>query len=57
MFHDSSGFGWCGTQGGNNGCRDGNNICWKPRSDGCNVGDRRCAYLTGPDEGVIYAAR
>jgi len=58
MFHyyDSE-FGWAGTQGGDYGCRDGNNICWMPRSLGCNVGAQRCAYLTGTGEGVIYAAR
>jgi len=48
---------WSGTQGGDNGCRDGNNICWMARSLGCNVGSSRCAYLTGANEGVIYAVR
>ena len=58
MFHDfENNFGWCGTQGGNNGCRDGNNICWMPRSLGCNVGAERCAYLIEAGEGVIYGAR
>jgi len=46
-----------GTQGADNGCRDGNNICWARRSMGCNVGSRRCAYLTDAGEGVIYAYR
>ncbi len=58
MFHDyENTFGWCGTQGGNYGCRDGNNICWMPRSLGCNVGASRCAYLIDPGEGVLYGAR
>ncbi len=58
MFHAfESGFGYAGTQTGNYGCRDGNNICWMPRSGGCNVGDTRCSLLTGPGEGVIYAGR
>lgn len=58
MFSSADGdVGYCGTQTGDYGCRDGNNICWVPRSDGCNVGDRRCSYLTGPGEGVIYAVR
>ena len=60
MFeHGASNLGWNGTQGGPYGCRDGNNICWMARglSHGCNVGDRRCAYLTGEGEGVIYAYR
>src|SRR5207249_2010542 len=46
-----------GTQSGDYGCRDGNNICWSPRGLGCNVGDGRCSYLTGSGEGVIYAVR
>jgi hypothetical protein len=58
VFSSASGdVSYCGTQTGDNGCRDGNNICWMPRSDGCNVGDRRCSMLTGPGEGVIYAVR
>ncbi|MFT4626976.1 MAG: hypothetical protein ACI8PZ_005657 [Myxococcota bacterium] len=58
MFSSSNGdVGYCGTQTGDYGCRDGNNVCWVPRSDGCNVGDRRCSYLTGPGEGVVYAVR
>jgi cysteine-rich repeat protein len=58
MFHDYEGnFGWCGTQGGNYGCADGNNICWMPRSLGCNVGADRCATLGGNDGGVVYAVR
>jgi cysteine-rich repeat protein len=58
MFHDyENAFGWCGTQGGDYGCRDGNNICWMPRSQGCNVGAGRCAYLIDAGEGVIYGAR
>jgi hypothetical protein len=58
MFHDYSGsLLWCGTQGGNYGCPDGNNICWMPRGLGCNVGGQRCASLSGVNEGVIYAAR
>lgn len=58
MFHDyESNFGYCGTQTGDLGCRDGNNICWMPRSGGCNVGSTRCSYLTGTNEGVIYAMR
>ena len=58
MFHDSeAGFGYAGTQGGNNGCVDGNNICWMPRRLGCNVGSQRCALLSGANEGVIYAGR
>nr|WP_276603711.1 fibrinogen-like YCDxxxxGGGW domain-containing protein [Nannocystis pusilla] len=58
MFHDyEDGFGYCGTQTGDYGCRDGNNVCWMPRSLGCNVGSARCAYLIDPGEGVIYAAR
>jgi len=48
---------WHGTQGGDYGCRDGNNICWQGRSMSCNVGSERCALLTGPGEGVIYAVR
>ena len=58
MFHESNGnLGWHGTQGGDSGCRDGNNICWMSRNQGCNVGAGRCAYLTGNGEGVIYAVR
>ena len=58
MFHDyENQFGWCGTQGGDYGCRDGNNICWMPRSQSCNVGAGRCAYLIEAGEGVIYGAR
>ena len=58
MFHDSeSGFGYAGTQGGNYGCVDGNNICWVPRSLSCNVGSQRCSLLSGTNEGVIYAGR
>jgi len=60
MFADSGGSpsrGYCGTQKGDYGCRDGNNICWVPRSDSCNVHDRRCALLSGVGEGVIYAVR
>ncbi len=58
MFHDYTGSVlWSGTQGGNYGCPDGNNICWMPRGLGCNVGAQRCAYLKGNNEGVIYAAR
>ena len=49
--------GWCGTQGLNKGCRDGNNICLQPRSLSCNVGAERCALLSGDGEGVIYAVR
>ncbi|MDB4932429.1 MAG: uncharacterized protein JWM10_4913, partial [Myxococcaceae bacterium] len=57
MFHDFSGIRYAGTQTGDYGCRDGNNICWMPRSGSCNVGDTRCSYLTGTGEGVIYAGR
>jgi cysteine-rich repeat protein len=58
MFHDyENTFGYCGTQTGDYGCRDGNNICWMPRSMGCNVGAARCAYLVENGEGVIYAVR
>ena len=58
MFHDfENGFGYCGTQTGDYGCRDGNNICWMPRSLGCNVGAARCAYLIEAGEGVIYGVR
>jgi cysteine-rich repeat protein len=58
MFHDyENTHGYCGTQTGDYGCRDGNNICWMPRSLGCNVGSARCAYLVDPGEGVIYGAR
>ena len=58
MFHDyEQNFGWCGTQGGNYGCRDGNNICWMPHSLGCNVGAQRCAYLVEAGEGVLYGVR
>ncbi len=57
MFHDHSGIGYHGTQGGNYGCRDGNNICWRSRGDGCNVGGRRCALLVEAGQGVVYAAR
>ena len=49
--------GYCGTQGQDLGCRDGNNICWGPRSLSCVVYDKRCALLTGDGEGVIYAVR
>ena len=50
--------GYTGPQGGNNGCRDGNNICWGTRSlNWCNAADRRCAFLSGAGEGVIYAYR
>ncbi|MFT4627878.1 MAG: hypothetical protein ACI8PZ_006570 [Myxococcota bacterium] len=48
---------YCGTQTGDYGCPEGNNICWVPRSDGCNVDDRRCSYLSGPGEGVVYGVR
>lgn len=50
---------WAGTQGGNQGCKDGNNICWQQRGKGygCNVGSQRCAYMSGAGEGVIYAYR
>jgi hypothetical protein len=67
MFHGcDSDMCYAGTQTGDNGCRDGNNICWMPKSnrplfdgspDGCNVADQRCALLTGLDEGVVYAVR
>ncbi|MFT4621409.1 MAG: hypothetical protein ACI8PZ_000061 [Myxococcota bacterium] len=58
MFsYTGGGVDWSGTQGGDYGCRDGNNICWMNRSLGCNVGDGRCANLTGDGEGVIYAVR
>jgi cysteine-rich repeat protein len=58
MFHDyENTFGWCGTQGGNYGCRDGNNICWMPHSLGCNVGSSRCAYLVEDGEGALYGVR
>ncbi|HCP46968.1 MAG TPA: hypothetical protein DIU15_13055 [Deltaproteobacteria bacterium] len=58
MFADSSnGHGYHGTQGGNNGCADGNNICWQSRGLGCNVGSSRCSLLSGAGEGVIYAVR
>ena len=57
MFHDGSGIGYHGTQTGDYGCRDGNNICWNPRGGGCNVGSYRCSYLTGTGEGVIYAVK
>ena len=57
MFHDNTGISWNGTQGGDYGCRDGNNICWVTRGQGCNVGAGRCAYITGNGEGVIYAVR
>ena len=58
MFHDyENTFGWCGTQTGDYGCRDGNNICWMPRSLGCNVGAERCAYLVEDGEGVLYGVR
>ena len=57
MFHDFSGIQYHGTQGGDYGCRDGNNICWMSRGLGCNVGSARCAYLTGQGEGVVYAVR
>jgi hypothetical protein len=58
MFHDGiPALSYCGTQGGNYGCPDGNNICWGPRGLGCNVGAGRCAALKGNGEGVIYAAR
>jgi len=48
---------WAGTQGGDYGCRDGNNICWQARSLACNVSAERCAYLTDTDEGVVYGVR
>ena len=57
MYHDYSTIGYHGTQGGDYGCRDGNNICWVSRSAGCNVGAARCAYLVGSGEGVVYGAR
>ena len=60
MFHDykpTPFFGYCGTQTGDYGCPDGNNICWMPRSMGCNVGAGRCASLVGANQGVIYGAR
>jgi hypothetical protein len=57
MFSDYANFGWHGTQGGDYGCRDGNNICWQTQGMSCNVGGDRCANLTDPDEGVIYAIR
>ena len=58
MFHDyEANFGWCGTQGGDYGCRDGNNICWMPHSLGCNVGAQRCAYLVEAGEGALYGVR
>ena len=57
MFHSSTGIGYHGTQTGDYGCRDGNNICWSPRGYGCNVGSNRCSYLTGTGEGVIYAVK
>ena len=58
MFADSSNsHGYHGTQTGNNGCADGNNICWQSRSLGCNVGSARCSLLSGNGEGVIYAVR
>jgi len=60
MFTDySNGHGYHGTQTGNYGCADGNNICWMSRGLGlsCNVGSSRCSLLSGPGEGVIYAVR
>ncbi len=57
MFHDSSNIGYHGTQSGNYGCRDGNNICWRTHGQGCNVGAGRCSYLTAHNEGVIYGVR
>jgi hypothetical protein len=57
MFHDYSGIQYHGTQGGDYGCRDGNNICWMSRGLGCNVGGSRCANLINAGEGVYYAVR
>ena len=58
MFADSdSTVNWSGTQGGDYGCRDGNNIFLKARSLSCNAGDRRCALLSGDGEGIIYTVR
>ena len=53
-----AGNGYFGTQSGDYGCRDGNNICWGSRTpSGCNVSAQRCAYLTGTGEGVVYGFR
>ena len=58
MFNDyQTDNNWRGTQGGDYGCRDGNNICWMPRPGGCNVGNYRCAYIRDQGEAVIYGAR
>jgi len=57
MFHDGSGIGYHGTQGSSYGCRDGNNICRRPRGHGCNGGANRCALLMGAGEGVVYGVR
>lgn len=58
MFHDISGtVQYSGTQTGNYGCVDGNNICWMARSLGCNVGSNRCSLLAGSGEGVVYGVR
>ena len=58
MFAASSdGHGYHGTQGGDYGCADGNNICWDSRGLSCNVGSARCSLLSGSGEGVIYAVR
>lgn len=60
MFHYHAGPGYLGTQGGNQGCPDGNNICfenWGDRPYGCSVGNRRCALLSGAGQGAIYAYR
>jgi|GEM_PF-5421019 len=56
MFSDFN-TGYHGTQTGDYGCRDGNNICWMSRGLGCNVGSARCAYLVNDGEGVVYAVR
>ena len=54
-YNAGNNIGWHGTQGGNAGCPDGNNICWMSRglNYGCNVGPNPCALLTGSGEGTI----
>ncbi len=57
MFHAADlSFGWCGTQGSNLGCPDGNNLCWESQDPGCPEPDR-CAILSAPGTGAWFGVR
>ena len=54
-YGSGNSIGWHGTQGGNYGCPDGNNICWMSRNlgYGCNVGSNRCALQPALVKGLF----